>query len=1800
VTIRFSPSSSGAKSAQFTVNSNDPDEPGVPFDVSGNGVVVVVPDIRTPIGSINFGDVNVGSSLDKTTRIYNDGTGALTVNSISRSGSSDFTYIGPSTPFTIDAGNYRDVTIRFSPSSSGAKSAQFTVNSNDPDEPNVLFDVSGNGVTISIPEINIKQGAGDIPDGGVYDFGSVLIGTVINMTFTIENTGTADLTLDNLPLQITGVNTDQFSVQEQPVSPVSQDNSTTFVIRFHPTFEGPKTASIAIENNDGDEDPYDITFNGNGIGDTDPVINHIVPSSGPVGSHVTISGSNFGSAVGTVTFNGVSAQILAWSDTQIGTIVPDGAASGLVVVHTYDGKDSSGVFFSVGPGDEQTILIIDLDGNRNSGPEIQNAIEANGYNTDYITALPQEINPDLYPATFVCLGIYSLNHVLAVAEGEVLKNYLDSGGNLYMEGGDTWYFDTVVLGMNTPVHPYFGIMGLDDGTNDTDDVMGIPGRFTEGFGFAYEVDNNWMDHIDIALFVLDAFIIWDNIFPLYHNGVARDTGNYKTIGVSFEFGGIPDSQQIGIMEEYLNFLSPLPTITVTSPNGGESWEVASSHAITWTGTGSVGNVDIEYSIDDGNTWTMIAASTPNDGTRNWIVPDTPSEKCLIRISETDGSPSDVSDGVFEIAPAVPTITITSPNGGERWEVGSWHNITWTSTGTVGDVKIEYSNNGTPWRTIVNSTANDGSYNWRVPNEPAENGLIRIRETDNDPSDVSDGVFSIVMPASITVTSPNGGETWEVGSEQKITWTSTGDVGNIKIEYSPDSGLSWTAIVTSTSNDGIYQWTVPANSSTGYLIRVSEIDGDPWDVSDGVFTIAAEPQPGITVISPNGGENLTAGSTHEITWTSTGDVGNVVIEYSTNSGGSWKRIVVSTANDGSYNWPVPDDPSHHCLVRISENDADRKPTDVSNSVFSIVSPSRASITVTSPNNGETLIIDTTYEITWTSTGTIDKVDIEYSPDRGTSWTTIASSTPNDGSYQWTVPNTPSSYCLVRVSDSSTDGGASDVSDAGFSIVSPTVAAITVISPNGGERWKIGFPHQLTWRSTGTVGNVKIEYSTNGGSLWTTIAASTANDGTYTWTVPNLPSESCLIRVSEADGDPSDVSDDVFAIVVPPSITVTSPNGGENREALSSYDITWTNAGTIDKVKIEYSTDSGTSWTTIINCMDNSGSYSWTIPDTPSNYCLVRISDCITDGGPSDVSDGVFSIVLPSAPTIKVTSPDGDERLIADSMYEVTWKSIGNVGNIKIECSTNGGESWTEIIASMSNDGSYDWTVPDMPSENCLMRISETDGEPSDISDSVFSIVSPATASITVTSPNGGETLNAGSTHEITWTGTGTIEHVIIEYSTDEGASWANIVTSAANNGSYDWIVPDTPSENCLVRISGNDLDSDPSDVSDAVFEITAGSVPTITVTSPNGGEGLIIGSTHEITWFSTGTIDNVMIEYSMDNGTSWAVITASTVNGGSYDWTVPDTPSDSCLVRISGNESDEAPWDVSDTIFSIISDTSPCAKTWLTGSYSGSDTFTSVTYGNSKFVAVGKGGVIMTGSNGIRWTTQASGTSSSLEGVIWGDSDNKFAAVGSGGVILTSSDGANWTVRSPSTNKDLHGVAYGNGKFAAVGVGGVILTSSDGITWETQSSGTAKGLQGIVYGSGKFAAVGDSGLILTSSDGINWNRVSSGTANTIYGITYGDNMFAAVGDEGVVLTSSNGSDWDNRTAGINTALFCAANGNSRFVIVGKDGKILISSDGMSWEQSSSGVRKNLCGVVYGNSIFVAVGEGTILYSLCLQE
>ena len=503
---------------------------------------------------------------------------------------------------------------------------------------------------------------------------------------------------------------------------------------------------------------------------------------------------------------------------------------------------------------------------------------------------------------------------------------------------------------------------------------------------------------------------------------------------------------------------------VLSPKSGDIWYVGSIHYIIWEWEYAKDNefISIELSIDNGNSWTTIVESTPCDGYYEWTIPSVVSNVCIIKLKEPGGSRYSESEKFTIIRP--PTINIASPIGGENWVVGSVHNITWTST-SVTYVKIDYSTDGgSTWLNIIQSTPSNGSYSWTIPNTTSTNCFIKITNVTNSSVYKWSNSFTISSQpiTTITITSPNGDENWQAGTSHDITWTGYNS-GNVKIEYSDNyvgSKTQWKTVTTITSPKIFsYSWTVPNTPSTNCKLRIN--NGVTDDESDNVFTISAPPpQTKITVTLPNGGENWLVGSSHKITWECSW-IEYVNIEYTTDNGGKWINIYQTTPSDGSCSWTIPNTPSKNCKVRISDA-SNSSVNDQSDNVFTISTQSNPAITVISPNGGENWQTGTSHDIIWISSD-VDNVQIEYSTNDRTNWTNIVSSTSSDGSYSWTVPNTSSTNCKVRISDAS-NSSVNDQSNNVFTISTQPSPTITVTLPNGGENWQVVnlmiFPGQAT--------------------------------------------------------------------------------------------------------------------------------------------------------------------------------------------------------------------------------------------------------------------------------------------------------------------------------------------------------------------------------------------------------------------------------------------------------------------------------------------------------------------------------------------------------------------------------------------------------------------------------------------------------------------------------------------------------------------------------------------------------------------
>lgn len=117
------------------------------------------------------------------------------------------------------------------------------------------------GAATPAQEINVKQGATTILNGGTYTMSSP-VSTMTPTTFTVENLGTAN-TLNISSATISGTNAADFSVASSPSS-VAANSTGNLVVNFTPAAAGTRTAVLTIASNDADEASYVINLNGIG------------------------------------------------------------------------------------------------------------------------------------------------------------------------------------------------------------------------------------------------------------------------------------------------------------------------------------------------------------------------------------------------------------------------------------------------------------------------------------------------------------------------------------------------------------------------------------------------------------------------------------------------------------------------------------------------------------------------------------------------------------------------------------------------------------------------------------------------------------------------------------------------------------------------------------------------------------------------------------------------------------------------------------------------------------------------------------------------------------------------------------------------------------------------------------------------------------------------------------------------------------------------------------------------------------------------------------------------------------------------------------------------------------------------------------------------------------------------------------------------------------------------------------------------------------------------------------------------
>ncbi|OQY29810.1 MAG: hypothetical protein B6244_02290 [Candidatus Cloacimonetes bacterium 4572_55] len=341
-----------------------------------------------------------------------------------------------------------------------------------------------------------------------------------------------------------------------------------------------------------------------------------------------------------------------------------------------------------------------------SGQAIADALIANSF-TALLTTDILSLNLDDYMGMFICLGMYgddSHYEILADStEAAAIIDYLNAGNSVYMEGGDTWYWDSTHGGHDFNL--YFGIDPTSDGSGDLETVDGVENTFTDGFTSAYTGVNSYVDH-------LDPIASNDNNFGIFVNpadgegcGVAFCNGVYHTIGSAFQFGGLEADLQADLVADFLEFfdteceeiqqdICPAQNLDVTAnypDNITISWDPPDQDC----GGGELISVSESFEGDWPPTdWQVIdGPSSPGDSPAHWLQNDYNPYDGLLYAS--CGWGYDLNEWL--ISPPVDLSSGTSPYVSFWWNSSyNWH----VDPNDNGDLFVQISvDNGATWESI---------------------------------------------------------------------------------------------------------------------------------------------------------------------------------------------------------------------------------------------------------------------------------------------------------------------------------------------------------------------------------------------------------------------------------------------------------------------------------------------------------------------------------------------------------------------------------------------------------------------------------------------------------------------------------------------------------------------------------------------------------------------------------------------------------------------------------------------------------------------------------------------------------------------------------------------------------------------------------------------------------------------------------------------------------------------------------------------------------------------------------------------
>ncbi|MBK6767090.1 MAG: hypothetical protein IPG71_12550 [bacterium] len=438
----------------------------------------------------------------------------------------------------------------------------------------------------------------------------------------------------------------------------------------------------------------------------------------------------------------------------------------------------------------------------------------------------------LGPGHYIFGGDFNLYTSTEDAYVELIGSQADNDGRLYdvLNQPGSWHNSATYAAIHTQ-SPRLGNLGDGGATGGMDDRFDflLP-------TYAFQTLPSWQ-------VVPGSYTTFGNDGAHFQESI--NTGTNFAVPDSIADALYLSSDHIPVFLDIMRQVTAQPSVTLTAPNGGQSFGTGDTMNVTWNTANYTGNVSLSLSRSgSGGPWETLATGTLNDGTFKWVASGSATAAARARIV-LDGSPStsDLSDADFTIFQR--ELAVFTPSTGSSFIIGNNVGVNWTASGFAGDVRIELKRapSSGSWELLAAATPNSGSFGWIAAGNATDSALIRVSSVSTPALADSSGMFHLVLP-TLTLTRPNGGETFVAGATEAIQWTHTNLSGFLTLEVNRTYPTgAWELIATNVNAaGGTYSWPVSGPGTTSARVRVRSLSlAQIADTSNALFDIVVNNQ-----------------------------------------------------------------------------------------------------------------------------------------------------------------------------------------------------------------------------------------------------------------------------------------------------------------------------------------------------------------------------------------------------------------------------------------------------------------------------------------------------------------------------------------------------------------------------------------------------------------------------------------------------------------------------------------------------------------------------------------------------------------------------------------------------------------------------------------------------------------------------------------------------------------------------------------------------------------------------------------------